>query len=866
MGAMANRGMSQFINTSQEEKSMRRYLLSFNGVLGFACLALLLGLGSPAYAGPVQISSWEYPPDLQGWSVYSANGGQGTLTTGTTIGATDGNEPMTPEEQAKAKAELEKTKKTLEDLLAAVEKAANDLNDMISKEKDLKKKATLDESLAQLLDLKIQVQNKIAAVQAALDSITTISQTAIKTLLETITGLLEAVEKIISTLPKIIQAALQAALDITKGVIQGCIDILKVFISGIGDLLKSLWSIPKSFFGWLGLCSATDLNSDGVHQLAMTGGGYLRLTLANLNTTPQIVPFVNISFSVLSEPGSEPNLRRLTVINGTFVATLASFTVNGKVIGPSTVSIDPNITWTGIYDSNDQSLHLPLGGIIVNDYTPISSPMIFSLVAEGPIASMNCTGFSFEPWSLGQASIPQPEYRAVRVGLNPNLTWNYGEWVQNVNGNAVYFGLDFNAVNTAGPNDPNGVYKGRQDVNGYYPGTLGAGATYYWRIDEHNDANVNSPWRGQIWEFTTNDGNAYNPRPADAATVLTQPLQLSWTAGEWAATTNGQRVYFGTSYTQVNNATTATPIIYRGAQTGATYNLTNLTTNWYGPLVPDINYYWRIDEVNGATTWKGPVWSVTTTEYITIDDFDGYNHTDELQANWQTAYDTNCGSTVGSGGRSLVWDTAGKYMKFTYINDGSREWLFSETKRSYSGGTSFTGGGVISPSHKALRIDYRGTALNAAHPIYDRMYVAIEDTAGNVSVYDNPDANAAQVSSWTSWYSKLTDINAVGNTNLEAISGFAIGFGVRCNAFEPGGGDGNVMFDNIRLYNAVCVPQYGPTADLNNDCYVDLVDLNVLSQKWLTTDIGADIYLDGIVNFRDLVVMCDQWHTQILWP
>ena len=47
---------------------------------------------------------------------------------------------------------------------------------------------------------------------------------------------------------------------------------------------------------------------------------------------------------------------------------------------------------------------------------------------------------------------------------------------------------------------------------------------------------------------------------------------------------------------------------------------------------------------------------------------------------------------------------------------------FSEAKRPYSGGTSFTGGGVISPAPKALRIDYRGNATNAANNLNgDRM-------------------------------------------------------------------------------------------------------------------------------------------------
>ena len=156
---------------------------------------------------------------------------------------------------------------------------------------------------------------------------------------------------------------------------------------------------------------------------------------------------------------------------------------------------------------------------------------------------------------------------------------------------------------------------------------------------------------------------------------------------------------------------------------------------------------------------------------------------------------------------------------------------FSEAKRPYIGGISFTGGGVISPPLKALRIDYRGYAINSAGPAYDRMYVAIEDTAGNVAVYQNPDANAQLVGNWTSWYSNLYDINAIGlpsPVNLETISGFAIGFGDRCTNYYMGSGtgDGNVMFDNIRLYAATCVPEFGPTADLDEDCDVDINDMD----------------------------------------
>jgi len=52
-----------------------------------------------------------------------------------------------------------------------------------------------------------------------------------------------------------------------------------------------------------------------------------------------------------------------------------------------------------------------------------------------------------------------------------------------------------------------GVYRGRQalDVTTYDPGLLESAKTYYWRIDEVNESDPNSPWKGDVWSFTTVD-------------------------------------------------------------------------------------------------------------------------------------------------------------------------------------------------------------------------------------------------------------------------------------------------------------------------------------------------------------------------
>jgi len=332
-------------------------------------------------------------------------------------------------------------------------------------------------------------------------------------------------------------------------------------------------------------------------------------------------------------------------------------------------------------------------------------------------------------------------------------------------------------------------------------------------------------------------------------------VNLVWSPGRLAASHD---VYFGTDYSEVDNATTTTPIIYKSPRQSAPNYLAV-------DLKAGATYYWRIDEVNDTNIWRGPVYSFRTGLFI--DDFERYNSTDDVNANWPNNgyHPTGCidPTIIGNAGLALIRDSTGKYLRYSYYHD-SAAMGFSEAKRPYSGGVSFTGGGVIFPEPNTLRIDYLGSPTNAADSVYDRMYVAIEDTAGNVAVYPNPDPYAQQVDNWTSWRIALTDINALGTphpVNLNAITGFAIGFGVRCDNYIFGGGDGNVMFDNIQL-----VPPYTPqgrqlTADFTCDCIVNFADFAIMGQEWLTSGIKADIYKDGNnrVDLMDLELLAEEW-------
>ena len=105
---------------------------------------------------------------------------------------------------------------------------------------------------------------------------------------------------------------------------------------------------------------------------------------------------------------------------------------------------------------------------------------------------------------------------------------------------------------------------------------------------------------GDIGGQTT---TARDPQPEDEATDVYQDVDLSWTAGSFAAIHD---VYLGASFDDVNTATRANPmgVLVSKGQIVGTYDP--------GRLELGQTYYWRIDEVNAlpdATIFAGGVWS-----------------------------------------------------------------------------------------------------------------------------------------------------------------------------------------------------------------------------------------------------------------
>jgi len=127
------------------------------------------------------------------------------------------------------------------------------------------------------------------------------------------------------------------------------------------------------------------------------------------------------------------------------------------------------------------------------------------------------------------------------------------------------------------------------------PEGLVPGTTYYWRIDEVNDADPRSPWKGDIWSFSIPPKTAYSPDPADGAEFVDPNATFTWTGGYGSKL---HTVYLGEDYDDVSNAVGGAP----------------LGIPSYDPdtLEREKVYYWRVDEFDAAETHKGNVWSFTT--------------------------------------------------------------------------------------------------------------------------------------------------------------------------------------------------------------------------------------------------------------
>ena len=125
---------------------------------------------------------------------------------------------------------------------------------------------------------------------------------------------------------------------------------------------------------------------------------------------------------------------------------------------------------------------------------------------------------------------------------------------------------------------------------------------YAWRVNAEMISGVMD--NTGMFGVVTGRLQAWNPDPADGAARLETWATLSWNMGAGAVSHD---VYFGENFDDVNNGTGGT---FRGNQTETSFTVGLAGSPYPDGLPPDTTYYWRIDEFDGTTTYKGDVWSL----------------------------------------------------------------------------------------------------------------------------------------------------------------------------------------------------------------------------------------------------------------
>jgi hypothetical protein len=162
------------------------------------------------------------------------------------------------------------------------------------------------------------------------------------------------------------------------------------------------------------------------------------------------------------------------------------------------------------------------------------------------------------------SSRSRPYDCATEVAQDAVLSWKPGLYADM---HDVYFGTVLEDVNNASrDNDPTGalISQGQTEPN-YVPAEpLVFGQRYYWRVDEINDTEPNSPWKGDLWTFrvvdylVVDDFEDYNDFAPDR-------IFDTWVDG-WNIETNGATVGYSNPNFSLGEHFIETKVVNSGDQ------------------------------------------------------------------------------------------------------------------------------------------------------------------------------------------------------------------------------------------------------------------------------------------------------------
>jgi hypothetical protein len=328
-----------------------------------------------------------------------------------------------------------------------------------------------------------------------------------------------------------------------------------------------------------------------------------------------------------------------TDANSPWKGNIWSFTVPPKTAyapdpadGAESVYVDSRLSWTAGYEAK---LHTVYFGDNFDDVNNATGGQAQGTTEFRPGTLKMATTYYWrvdefdivethkgDVWSFmteGAVSTPNPSNGALDVSQNPILTWSPGVFGTS---HEVYFGTDPASLELKA--------SGNVGSESYDPGQLEWNTTYYWRVDEANNANADSPWTGPLWSFSTanflvlDDMENYND--LEEGDPDSNRIYLAWEDGYNNPAVNGSQTgHFDLPFyeeTIVHGGNKSMPLYYDNAVgiSEATLTLTS-------------NRDWTFKGINTLTIWfRGSSNNAAENMYVALNGSAVVNHEDSNAA------------------------------------------------------------------------------------------------------------------------------------------------------------------------------------------------------------------------------------------
>ncbi len=473
------------------------------------------------------------------------------------------------------------------------------------------------------------------------------------------------------------------------------------------------------------------------------------------------------------------------------------------------------------------------------------------------------------------ASDPHPANRQTDVQTEPALSWKPGKYAVT---HDVYVGtsfIDVNDVNTVNLASYPNVTHQSVDENIFEPGVLELGQTYYWRIDEVNNLNPDSPWAGYVWSFTTgnflvvDDFESYNDlEPADPNS---NRIFSAWIDG-YDVPTNGSIVGYENppfaEQTIVHSGGQSMPFSYDNDMkySEAQRAIGGSERDWTREGIKELSLWFRGYPAYSGGFLEGSVGTYT----ITGSGADIWDTSDEFHYAYKML--TGPGSIIArvvSIGNTDPWAKAGVMIRET-LEPGSKHAFAYITPsngvasqgRVSTGGDSFSTNqaGIAAPHWVKLERDFGGN-FTVSHSADGSTWVPVENaTKANIQMSANAYIGLAVTSHNTNatCEAQFSNVSITGNVSQQQWMDQDIG--ITSNDPEP---VYVVLNDNAVIYHDnPDAPLIGEWTEWKIDLQafadqgVDLANVNSIGigigTKGNTTTSGGSgmMYFDDIRLYR----------------